>query len=47
MMTEGAQVCTIDQPPFSTGSLLARRCVTVPQSVCTISTFMLSFFSVS
>ena len=32
------------QPPFSTGSVLERRCTTVPQSVSTISTFMPSFF---
>src|ERR1700722_5231247 len=28
------------QPPFSTGSVLARRCTTVPQSVSCRSTFM-------
>ena len=45
MTLEGAQVCKMDHPPFSIGSLLARRCVTVPQSVATISTFIPSRLS--
>jgi|GEM_PF-3659228 len=46
-MLEGNQVCSRDQPPFSAGSLLARRRVTVPQFVETNSTFMPSLVSTS
>ena len=38
-MVDGPQVCSTDQPPFSTGSRELRRCATVPQSVAAISTF--------
>ena len=41
------QVWNTDQPPFSTGSLVARRCTTEPQSVATISTLMPIFLSMS
>src|SRR5262249_56234201 len=41
------QVWNTDQPPFSTGSLVARRCTTEPQSVACNSTLMPIFLNMS
>ena len=42
-----SQVWKIDQPPFSTGSLTARRVISVPQSPACTSALRPSFLSMS